>query len=156
MLNDIHDGTINCVVVKDVSCIGRDYIDVGKLLLQDFPQMGVCFVSVNDNYDNTAPQDDLWNIDLILKTVLHNWESKSTFQRIITAIEAKVQRGEYLPASGSNPYGYLKDKENNTYVPDPETSPVIQKIYDLFFVPAYLIPKLANNWILKVSPARAS
>lgn len=132
MLNDIHDGTINCVVVKDVSRIGRDYIDVGKLLLQDFPQMGVRFVSVNDNYDNVDTQDDLWNMDLILKTVLHNWESKSTSQRIITAIGAKVQRGEYLPASGSIPYGYLKDKENNTYVPDPETSPVIQKIYDLF------------------------
>lgn len=89
MMNDIHDGTINCVVVKDVSRIGRDYIDVGKLLLQDFPQMGVRFVSVNDNYDNVDNRGDLWNMDLILKTVLHNWESKSTSQRIITAIEAK-------------------------------------------------------------------
>ncbi len=132
MMNDIHDGTINCVVVKDVSRIGRDYIDVGKLLLQDFPQMGVRFVSVNDNYDNVDNQDDLWNMDLILKTVLHNWESKSTSQRIITAIEAKVQRGEYLPASGSILYGYRKDSQNNTYAPDPETSPVVEKIYTLF------------------------
>lgn len=132
MMNDIHDGNINCVIVKDVSRIGRDYIDVGKLLLQDFPQMGVRFVSVNDNYDNVNDQDGLWNLDLILKTVLHNWESKSTSQRIITAIEAKVQRGEYLPASGSIPYGYLKDAENNTYTPDPETIPVVQKIYTLF------------------------
>ena len=91
MINDIHDGTINCVVVKDVSRIGRDYIDVGKLLLQDFPQMGVRFVSVNDNYDNVDNRGDLWNMDLILKTVLHNWESKSNSQRIITAIEAKVE-----------------------------------------------------------------
>lgn len=132
MMNDIHDGTINCVIVKDVSRIGRDYIDVGKLLLQDFPQMGVRFVSVNDNYDNVNDQDGLWSLDLILKTVLHNWESKSTSQRIITAIEAKVQRGEYLPASGSIPYGYLKDAENKTYTPDPETIPVVQKIYTLF------------------------
>ncbi|MGN1026924.1 MAG: recombinase family protein [Faecousia sp.] len=132
MMNDIHDGTINCVIVKDVSRMGRDYIGVGKLLLQDFPQLGVRFVSVNDNYDNVDTQDDLWNMDIILKTVLHNRESESTSQRIITAIEAKVQKGEYLPASGSIPYGYLKDTENNTYIPDTETSPVVQKIYALF------------------------
>ena len=132
MMNDIHDGTINCVVVKDVSRIGRDYIGVGKLLLQDFPQMGVRFISLNDNYDNIDTQDDLWNLDIILKTVLHNWESKSTSQRITTAIEAKVQRGEYLPASGSIPYGYLKDSENTTYIPDLETAPIVKKIFDLF------------------------
>lgn len=132
MMNDIHDGTINCVIVKDVSRIGRDYIGVGKLLLQDFPQTGVRFISINDNYDNVDTQDDLWNMDLILKTVLHNWESKSTSQKITTAIEAKVQCGEYLPASGSIPYGYLKDAENTTYIPDPETAPIVKKIFDLF------------------------
>lgn len=132
MLEDIHDGVINCVVVKDVSRIGRDYIMVGDLLLNDFPEMGVRFVSINDNYDNVNSKEDLWNLELILKTLMHDRVAKDNSKKIKTAIEAKMQNGTYLPPSGSIPYGYLRDADNNTYMLDPEASVVIQKIFDLY------------------------
>ena len=86
MLEDLHDGVINCVVVKDVSRIGRDYIMVGDLLLNDFPEMGVRFVSINDNYDNVNSKEDLWSLELILKTLMHDRVTKDNSKKIKTAV----------------------------------------------------------------------
>ena len=130
MLEDLHDGVINCVVVKDVSRIGRDYLVAGDILLRDFPKWGARFVSINDDYDSVNDQDH-WNLDLILKTVMHDRVVKDTAKKISSSIEAKMQKGIYLPASVSVPYGYIKDTANITYIPDPETSDVVKKIYEL-------------------------
>ena len=130
MLEDLHDGVINCVVVKDVSRIGRDYLVAGDILLHDFPEWGVRFVSINDDYDSVNDKNH-WNLDLILKTVMHDRVVKDTAKKINSAIEAKMQEGTYLPASVSVPYGYIKDTANITYIPDPETSGVVKKIYEL-------------------------
>lgn len=130
MLEDLHDGVINCVVVKDVSRIGRDYLVAGDILLHDFPKWGIRFVSINDDYDSVNDKDH-WNLDIILKTVMHDRVVKDTAKKIRSAIEAKMQNGTYLPASVSVPYGYIKDTANITYIPDPETSGVVKKIYEL-------------------------
>lgn len=130
MLEDLHDGVINCVIVKDVSRIGRDYLVAGDILLRDFPKWGVRFVSINDDYDSVNDKDH-WNLDLILKTVMHDRVVKDTAKKISSAIESKMQEGTYLPASVSVPYGYIKDTANITYIPDLETSGVVKKIYEL-------------------------
>ena len=105
MLEDLHDGVINCVVVKDVSRIGRDYLVAGDILLHDFPEWDVRFVSINDHYDSADDDKDRWNLALILKTVMHDRVVKDTAKKISSAIEAKREKGTYLPASVSVPYG---------------------------------------------------
>ena len=53
-MEDIKSGKINCIIVKDLSRLGRNYIEMGKYLEQIFPMMGIRFIAINDNYDNTV------------------------------------------------------------------------------------------------------
>ena len=76
MLRDIKARKIDCVLVKDTSRIGRDYIAVGRLLCFDFPDNEIRFISINDNYDSIEDTDGLPRLDIILKTVLDNRASK--------------------------------------------------------------------------------
>ena len=131
MLEDLKCGIINCVIVKDVSRIGRDYLGACELLLETFPDMGVRFISINDNYDNVSDVDELIALEMILRTIMHYGTAIDTSKKVKSAIDAKVQSGTFLPASGSIPYGYLRDPVNNTYAIDPETRLVIHRIFKL-------------------------
>ena len=131
MLKDLESGIINCVIVKDISRIGRDYLGACKLLLETFPDMGVRFISINDNYDNVSDVRELIALEMILKTIMHYGTAIDTSKKVKSAIDAKVQSGTFLPASGSIPYGYLRDPVNNTYAIDPETRLVIHRIFKL-------------------------
>ena len=131
MLEDLKCGIINCVIVKDVSRIGRDYLGACELLLETFPDMGVRFISINDNYDNVSDVDELIALEMILRTIMHYGTAIDTSKKVKSAIDAKVQSGTFLPASGSIPYGYLRDPANNTYAIDPETRLVIHRIFKL-------------------------
>ncbi len=71
MVNDIRDGKINCVIVKDLSRLGRDYIEAGRYLRQIFPAYGVRFISVNDNID-TANEQNGDNLTVTLKNILND------------------------------------------------------------------------------------
>ncbi len=71
MLEDLKCGIINCVIVKDVSRIGRDYLGACELLLETFPDMGVRFISMNDDYDNVSDVRELIGLEMIVKTIMH-------------------------------------------------------------------------------------
>ena len=131
MLEDLKCGIINCVIVKDVSRIGRDYLGVCQLLQETFPSMGVRFISINDDYDNVSDVRELIGLEMIVKTIMHYGTAIDISKKVKSAIDAKVQTGTFIPASGSIPYGYLRDPENNTYAIDPETRLVIHRIFKL-------------------------
>ena len=107
MMNDIVSGKINCVIVKDLSRLGREYIETGRYLRQIFPAYGVRFISVNDNYDT-------YSRDISVKTR--------------SALLTKRQNGDYV---GSCPiYGYRKDPENkNHLIIDEYPARVVRDIY---------------------------
>ena len=131
MLKDLESGIINCVIVKDISRIGRDYLGVGKLLQETFPLMEVRFVSINDNYDNVDDIGQLLSLEMIIQSVMHYRTALDISKKITSAIDAKVQTGTFLPAAGSIPYGYLRDPKNNTYAIDQEVRSIIQRIFAL-------------------------
>ncbi len=131
MLQDIEYKKINCVIVKDLSRLGRNYREVGIYLLQTFPRMGVRMISINDNYDNKDREEELWNMSTIMNTVMNHQVSADISRRVSTAINTKVKEGTYLPPSGSIPYGYLRDAKNNTFAIDPETWLNVRLIYKL-------------------------
>ena len=131
MLKDLESGIINCVIVKDISRIGRDYLGVGRLLQETFPVMEVRFISINDNYDNVDDIGQLLSLEMIIQSVMHYRTALDISKKITSAIDAKVQTGTFLPAAGSIPYGYLRDSKNNTYAIDQEVRSIIQRIFEL-------------------------
>lgn len=130
MMQDVKAGLINCIIVKDISRLGRNYLAVGKLLLEDFPEMGIRFISILNYYDNVVKNDDI-ELRLILQTIVDQKVSMDTSKRVTSAIDAKKKAGTFLPPAGSIPYGYLRDEKNCTYAIDDEAFLVVKRIYHL-------------------------
>lgn len=131
MLRDIQAGVINCVLVKDTSRFGRNYIQTSDYLLNVFPELGVRFISINNAYDSENDNSERSFLKLVLHTLLDDRVSKNLSHTISSSINAQMEKGDFLPAAGSIPYGYLRDVVNNTYIVDEEVSPVVSKIFNL-------------------------
>lgn len=130
LMQDVEAGRINCIVVKDVSRLGRNYLTVGKLLLDDFPERNIRFISILDDYDSATNQNNK-ELKLMLQSIIDQAVSADTSRRVSTAIMAKKEAGTFLPASGSIPYGYLRDEKNCTYAIDNDAFWVVKRIYHL-------------------------
>ncbi len=128
LLSDIEAKTINCVLVKDLSRFGRDYIDVGRYLERIFPAQGVRFIALTDQIDShTAAYDML----LPLKNVFNEQYAKDISQKVKSALRSKQERGEFIGAFA--PYGYRKDPENkNRLLPDPVAAATVRRIFTLY------------------------
>lgn len=127
MLTDLESGKIDCVIVKDLSRFGRDYIDMGYYLERVFPALGVRFIAVNDAVDSEkGPYDML----LPLKNVFNAQYAKDISGKVRSAFAVKQKRGEFVGAFAS--YGYLKDPERrNHLIIDPAAAPVVRRIFEL-------------------------
>lgn len=126
MLADIQSGKIDTVIVKDLSRLGRDYIESGRYQEVVFPELGTRLIAVLDNYDSetgagtdTAPFKNLFN----------DWYVKDISSKTKAALKARAAAGKYL---SSGIYGYRKDPNNkNRLIPDPETAPVVKRIFNM-------------------------
>ena len=128
LMRDVRAGKINCIIVKDLSRLGRNYIETGNFLERICPKLGVRFISVNDNYDthNIRSQDEL---TVSVKNIVNDYYAKDISMKSGAALKAKRQSGEYIGSYA--PHGYHKDPENkNRLLVDPETAPVIRQIYE--------------------------
>ncbi len=126
MLADIEDGKIDCVIVKDLSRFGRDYIDIGYYLERYFPAKGVRFIAINDQVDSLQGPYDMM---LPLKNVFNAQYAKDTSDKVRKSFRTKMQRGEFVSAFA--PYGYAKDTENrNHFVIDPEAAETVRRIFE--------------------------
>lgn len=127
MLADIRKGQVNCVVVKDLSRFGRDYIDCGKYIEKIFPQLGVRFISVNDNYDTFATSGSD-NIVVPFKNLINDSYSRDISIKVRTNLEVKRRQGEFI--ANFPVYGYKKDPEDkNHLVIDEDAAAVVRDIY---------------------------
>ncbi len=127
LIRDIENGCINCVVVKDLSRFGRDYIDMGFYLERYFPMKNVRFIAINDNVDSlNGPYDML----LPLKNVFNTQYARDISEKVRSAFKTKQKRGEFVGAFAS--YGYLKDPENHNHlVVDPVAAQVVRRIFQM-------------------------
>ena len=131
-MNDaITNGLVNCIIVKDVSRFGREYITTSEFLQRTFPSMGVRFISINDDYDSERPNSDVEGLLLPFKMIINDSYAKDTSKKIRSSITAKMNSGEYLPSSGSIPYGYFRNPEENIFDIDPEAASVVKRIFNL-------------------------
>lgn len=128
LLDDIRQGKIKALVIKDFSRFSRDYIEAGNLLENIFPTMGVRFISVADRYDSFETDGSAESLLIPLKNLINSYYSKDISKKVSTAIHTKQLAGEYI--SGMIPYGYRKsEKEAYRYDVDPETAPIVKRIF---------------------------
>lgn len=128
MLQDIEQGKVNCVVVKDLSRFGRDYIDVGRYLERWFPERQVRFIALSDGIDS---EKGAYDMTLPVKNVINEQYARDISQKVRSALQVKRQCGEFIGAFAS--YGYRKDPKNRGKLQvDPLAAKVVQRIFTLY------------------------
>ena len=130
LMNDVKTGKVNCIVVKDLSRLGRNYIETGNLIENVFPFLNVRFIAATDNFD-TNEGGGVENMVASFKNLVNDVYAKDISRKIITAFRTKQKNGEYIGLVA--PYGYLKSAENkNKFVIDEKTAPAVKKIFELY------------------------
>ena len=124
MITAIEAGYISAVFVKDLSRLGRNYIEVGKLTEMIFPQKGVRFIAINDGVDSAQGDNDF----APLRNIFNEWLVRDTSKKIKAVKRSKGMNGK--PITSKPVYGYLMDEDEN-FIIDEEAAPVVKQIYNL-------------------------
>ena len=128
MMEDIKKGVVDCVVVKDLSRFGREYIDSGRYIERLFPAMGVRFIAVNDHYDSLKGDDQGDEILVPFKNLINDAYCRDISVKIRSHLEVKRKNGEFIGAFA--PYGYQKDGEDHhRLMVDTYAAGVVQDIF---------------------------
>lgn len=128
MLADIEASKINCVVVKDLSRLGRNTIDTGYYIEKYFPLHQVRFMAVNDQYDSEAADNSGSHITVPLKNMINEAYAADISKKIRSQAHQSMKAGEFIGARP--PYGYRKDPENcHKLLPDENAAPVVRQIF---------------------------
>ena len=127
MIEAARCGEINCVVVKDLSRLGRNYVETGEFLEKICPFIGLRLIAVNDNYDSDAVTNNS-QLAASLSNIINDFYAKDISRKVFSTLKTKMENGDYIGAWEK--YGYLKDPANkNRLVVNPETAPIVQQIF---------------------------
>ena len=124
MLADIEAGKVGTVIVKDMSRLGRNYLQVGMYTEMVFPQKGVRFIAINDGVDSAQGENDF----APLRNIFNEWLVRDTSKKIKAVKRSKGMSGK--PITSKPVYGYLMDEDEN-FIIDEEAAPVVRQIYSL-------------------------
>ena len=124
MLADIEAGKVGTVIVKDMSRLGRNYLQVGMYTEMIFPQKGVRFIAINDGVDSAQGENDF----APLRNIFNEWLVRDTSKKIKAVKRSKGMSGK--PITSKPVYGYLMDEDEN-FIIDAEAAPVVRQIYSL-------------------------
>lgn len=127
MMDEIRAGQVDCVIVKDLSRFGRNYIEAGNYIERVFPFIGVRFIAINDSYDS-KDQNQSDSLIIPFKNLINDAYCKDISVKIRTQLDIKRKKGEFIGAFAV--YGYLKDpKDHNKLVVDTFASEVVRAIF---------------------------
>ena len=124
MLADIEAGKVGTVIVKDMSRLGRNYLQVGMYTEMIFPQKNVRFIAINDGVDSAQGENDF----APLRNIFNEWLVRDTSKKIKAVKRSKGMSGK--PITSKPVYGYLMDEDEN-FIIDEEAAPVVRQIYSL-------------------------
>lgn len=128
MMEDVKDGLINCIIVKDLSRFGRNWIETGRYVEQIFPFMGVRFIAITDNYDSNSARTANDNITLPFKNLINDAYCRDISIKTKSQLEAKCRKGDFIGSFAV--YGYAKDANNrNQLVVDDFAANVVRDIF---------------------------
>ena len=127
MIADIEAGKVGCVITKDLSRLGRNYIEAGTYIEIFFPKHNVRYIAVTDGVDSlTSPELDITPF----KNILNDMYSRDISKKVLAGRMTRSRQGKFC--GGTQPYGLKRDPEEKGHLLiDPETAPVIRKIYDM-------------------------
>ena len=129
MMCDIEAGRVNCVIVKDLSRFGRDYIESGRYIQKTFPALGVRFIALTDNYDSFTADAGTDSIVLPIKNFINDSYCRDISTKVKSGLAVKRRNGECI--SSFAVYGYRKDEGNkNHLVPDEYAAGIVRKIFE--------------------------
>lgn len=127
MMDRVRKREIDCIVVKDLSRFGRNYVETGYYLEKIFPYLGVRFVAVNDHYD-TEKRNEGSELILPLKNLVNDLYAKDISRKTCSSLLTKQKNGEFIGTFP--PYGYLKSpSDKHKLVADPEVAGVVREIF---------------------------
>ena len=127
LLNDIKPYRINCIVVKDLSRLGRNYIETGKYFETIFPKLGVRCIALGDNYDSIHDEE---NDIMPFKNILNEMYAKDISRKIRSSRRINAKQGLFMGSVA--PYGYIRDPlDKHHLIPDEAAKKNVQLIYDM-------------------------
>lgn len=128
MIEQCRIGNIGCIVVKDLSRLGRNYVEVGNLLEQLFPFLGIRVISVNDGYDSNSFIGQTGGIDVAFKNLIYSLYSRDLSHKVKSAVETRMKRGEFMSPFGI--FGYKKsEKDIHKLEIDREAADIVRRIF---------------------------
>lgn len=131
LLEDVKNGEINCIIVKDFSRFARDYIELGSYLEQIFPFMGVRFISVNDKYDSDRYSGSIADIDVNFKNLLYDLYSKDLSVKVRASMRAIKEQGKFV--GSLPPFGYAKDPEDrHKFVIAEDEAEIVRRAFRMY------------------------
>ena len=127
MISDIEAGKIGCVITKDLSRLGRNYIESGSYMEVFFPKHNVRYIAITDNYDSLNKQE----MDIApFKNILNDMYSRDISKKVLAGRMTRSRQGKFC--GGQPPLGLMRDPDDNGHlIIDPETAPIIRRIFDL-------------------------
>lgn len=129
MMGDIEAGLVDCVIVKDLSRLGRDYIESGRLIQKTFPEHEVRFIAINDNYDSLTADFNEESLVLPVKNFINDAYCRDISVKVKSQQKMKRESGQYIGAFAI--YGYLKDpKDKNHLVVDKYAASIVRSIFE--------------------------
>ena len=121
MINDIESRKINCVITKDLSRLGRNYIETGRYIEEYFPNNDIRYIAINDNFD-TKEENEF----APFKNIINEWYAKDISKKVKFSMNQLMKRPKVI-GSGVPLYGYIHSEEGER-IPDPETAPIVRRI----------------------------
>lgn len=121
LMDDVRTGKIQCIVVRDLSRFGRDYVETGSYLEKIFPALGTRFISVKENFDNFTCGNAMESLSVSLQNLVNAMYSRDISKKVSTALRAQME---------TLPYGYLWNGDKTAYVVDEDAAAVVRQIFE--------------------------
>lgn len=130
MLQDVVNGKLDGIIVKDLSRLGRNYKETGKYLEEIFPIYNIRIIAINDNVDSFLDPESISNLVVPFKNLSNEHYSRDLSKKVATAYETMAKSGQFV--AGTTPYGYKLDPEDKHHlIIDEEEAPIVRKIFQM-------------------------
>lgn len=130
LIADVKNKRINAIIVKDLSRLGRNYIEVGNYIEEIFPLYNVRFIAINDNVDSYKDPKSVNNIIVPFKNLMNDEYARDISNKVRSVLNTKKSNGEFIGSVA--PYGYLRDpKDKHKFIIDNEASKIVKKIFNM-------------------------
>ena len=127
LMEDVRTGKIQCIVVRDLSRFGRDYVETGNYLEKIFPALGTRFISIKENFDNFTCGGSVESLSVSLQNLVNAIYSRDISKKVSTALRAQMETGNFR--NRHLPYGYLWNEDKTAYAVDEEAAAVVRQIF---------------------------